>query len=77
MGDGEIVNFRCNGAVIWPVDPASLVKPDLALMLKTSNHRASRSFGAGGTYARLCGDASASSRQGSRRLLWQIRRIAA
>ncbi len=33
-GDGEIVNFRCNGAVIWPVYLASLVKPDLALTLK-------------------------------------------
>ena len=33
-GDGEIVNFRCNGAVIWPVYLASLVKPDLELTLK-------------------------------------------
>jgi energy-coupling factor transporter ATP-binding protein EcfA2 len=32
--DGEIVNFRCNGAVIWPVYLASIVKPDLALTLK-------------------------------------------
>ena len=31
--DGETVNFRCNGAVIWPVYLASLVKPDLALTL--------------------------------------------
>jgi hypothetical protein len=32
--DGEIVNFRCNGAVIWPIYLASIVKPDLALRLK-------------------------------------------
>jgi hypothetical protein len=32
--DGEIVHFRCNGAVIWPVYLASIVKPDLALTLK-------------------------------------------
>lgn len=31
--DGSIVNFRCNGAVIWPVYLASLVKRDLALRL--------------------------------------------
>ena len=32
--DAEVVNFRCNGAVIWPVYLASIVKPDLALTLK-------------------------------------------
>jgi hypothetical protein len=32
--DGEIVNFRCYGGRIWPVYLASIVKPDLALMLK-------------------------------------------
>jgi hypothetical protein len=32
--DGETVSFRCNGAVIWPVYLASIVKPDLALTLK-------------------------------------------
>lgn len=32
--DGEIVNFRCNGARIWPLYIASIVKPDLALILK-------------------------------------------
>ena len=32
--NGETVNFRCNGAVIWPVYLASIVKPDLALTLK-------------------------------------------
>jgi hypothetical protein len=31
--DGEIVHFRCNGARIWPIYLASLVKPDLALTL--------------------------------------------
>jgi hypothetical protein len=31
--DGDIVNFRCSGARIWPVYLASLVKPDLALVL--------------------------------------------
>ena len=32
--DGEDVCFRCNGAVIWPVYVASLIKTDLALRLK-------------------------------------------
>jgi hypothetical protein len=32
--DGEVVNFRCNGARIWPLYVASIVKPDLALALK-------------------------------------------
>lgn len=32
--DGEIVNFRCIGASIWPLYVASIVKPDLALGLK-------------------------------------------
>ena len=32
--DGEIVNFRCNGARTWPLYLASMVKPDLALTLK-------------------------------------------
>lgn len=36
--DGEIVHFRCNGAVIWPVYLASTsrpsLSPDLALTLK-------------------------------------------
>jgi hypothetical protein len=31
--DGSIVNFRCNGAVVWPRYLASIVKPDLALRL--------------------------------------------
>ncbi len=32
--DGDVINFRCNGAVVWPVYVASLVKTDLALNLK-------------------------------------------
>jgi hypothetical protein len=32
--DGEVVNFRCNGARTWPLYVASIVKPDLALTLK-------------------------------------------
>jgi len=32
--DGEIVNFRCNGAQIWPLYLVSIVKPDQALTLK-------------------------------------------
>jgi hypothetical protein len=32
--EGDIVNFRCHGALIWPLYVASIVKPDLALTLK-------------------------------------------
>ena len=32
--DGEIINFRCHGAMIWPLYVASIVKPDLAISLK-------------------------------------------
>jgi hypothetical protein len=32
--EGETVTFRCNGARIWPVYLASLIKTDLALTLK-------------------------------------------
>jgi hypothetical protein len=34
VADGEIVDFRCHGAMIWPRYVASIVKPDLALSLK-------------------------------------------
>lgn len=34
VGDGDAFSFRCNGARIWPVYIASLLKPDLALVLK-------------------------------------------
>ncbi|MGH7667120.1 MAG: hypothetical protein ACREN1_07420, partial [Candidatus Dormibacteria bacterium] len=27
----EVVDFRCNGARIWPTDVASIVKPDLGI----------------------------------------------
>lgn len=32
--DKETVNFRCHGALIWPIYVASIIKPDLALRLK-------------------------------------------
>jgi hypothetical protein len=32
--DGEIVSFRCSGAILWPRYVASLVKPDLGIILK-------------------------------------------
>jgi hypothetical protein len=31
---GEVINFSCHGATVWPVYVASLVKPDLGIMLK-------------------------------------------
>ncbi|HEY6470562.1 MAG TPA: hypothetical protein VI434_12440 [Candidatus Dormibacteraeota bacterium] len=31
--EGDVVSFRCNGARIWPIYLASIVKPDLALTL--------------------------------------------
>ncbi|MGH9098205.1 MAG: hypothetical protein ACRDWB_12370 [Acidimicrobiales bacterium] len=34
VADGEVVDFRCRGAMIWPVYLASIVKPDLAISLK-------------------------------------------
>lgn len=34
VADGEVVNFRCHGAVIWPRYVASIFKPDLAISLK-------------------------------------------
>ena len=32
--DSEIVSFRCHGAMVWPRYVASLVKPDLGILLK-------------------------------------------
>jgi hypothetical protein len=32
--DGEVVRFRCHGALIWPLWVASIVKPDLAISLR-------------------------------------------
>jgi hypothetical protein len=34
VADGEEVDFRCHGAMIWPRYVASIVKPDLAISLK-------------------------------------------
>ena len=34
VGDGEVIDFRCHGAMIWPRYVASIVKPDLAISLK-------------------------------------------
>lgn len=31
--DGEVVSFRCHGAMVWPRWAASFVKPDLAISL--------------------------------------------
>lgn len=31
--EGEVVNFRCHGAMMWPRYVVSIVKPDLALSL--------------------------------------------
>lgn len=31
--DGEVINFRCHGAMVWPRYVASIVKPDLAISL--------------------------------------------
>jgi hypothetical protein len=34
VADGDVVNFRCHGAMIWPRYVASILKPDLAISLK-------------------------------------------
>lgn len=34
LTEGEVVNFRCHGTMIWPRYVASIVKPDLAISLK-------------------------------------------
>jgi len=31
--DGEAINFRCHGAMVWPRYVASILKPDLAISL--------------------------------------------
>ena len=33
VADGEVVSFRCHGAMLWPRWVASFVKPDLAISL--------------------------------------------
>jgi hypothetical protein len=32
--DGEVVSFRCHGAMVWPRWLASFVRPDLAISLR-------------------------------------------
>jgi hypothetical protein len=32
--DGEVVSFRCHGAMVWPTYVASFVKPDLGISLR-------------------------------------------
>ena len=32
--EGEAVDFRCNGAALWPTYVASIAKPDMAISLK-------------------------------------------
>jgi hypothetical protein len=32
--DGDVVSFRCSGALIWPLWLASFIKPDLAIWLR-------------------------------------------
>ena len=34
VAEGQVVNFRCHGAMVWPRYVASIVKPDLAISLK-------------------------------------------
>ncbi len=34
VADGDTVNFRCHGTLIWSRYVASIVKPDLAISLK-------------------------------------------
>ncbi len=34
VADGEVVNFRTHGPLVWPVYVASIIKPDLGLSLK-------------------------------------------
>lgn len=34
VADGEVVNFRTHGPLVWPVYVASIFKPDLGVSLK-------------------------------------------
>ena len=34
VADGEVANFRCHGAMVWPRYVVSVFKPDLAISLK-------------------------------------------
>jgi hypothetical protein len=32
--DGQVIRFRCHGAMVWPRLVASFIKPDLAISLR-------------------------------------------
>jgi hypothetical protein len=34
LADGEVLNFRTHGPLVWPVYVASMIKPDLAISLR-------------------------------------------
>jgi hypothetical protein len=34
VADGEVVNFRTHGPLVWPVYAAATIKPDLGISLK-------------------------------------------
>jgi hypothetical protein len=34
LADGDVVTFRCHGAMVWPTYVASFIKPDLAISLQ-------------------------------------------
>jgi hypothetical protein len=34
VADGEVVDFRAHGPLVWPVYVASMIKPDLGITLK-------------------------------------------
>ncbi|MDP9092870.1 MAG: hypothetical protein M3N95_08010 [Actinomycetota bacterium] len=34
VADGDTLNFKCHGAMVWPSYVASVVKPNLAISLK-------------------------------------------
>jgi hypothetical protein len=34
VADGDVVNFRTHGPLVWPVYVASIFKPDLGISLK-------------------------------------------
>jgi len=34
VADGEVINFRCHGTMIWPMYVASIFMPSLAILLR-------------------------------------------
>lgn len=34
VADGDVINFRCHGAMVWPRYVASLILPSLAISLR-------------------------------------------